>query len=205
MIGNPRARRFLATARGKTIAIMGGSFNPAHKGHLDVAVYALGKLRVSEVWWMVSPQNPLKTKDGMAPFAERMASAERIARHHSRIRVTDIEALLGTQFTADTLCSLVVNVRDARFIWIMGADNLASFHHWTEWQQILNSVVIAVFDRPSYSLKSLSGRAARRFARKRIRERSGALLRNRRAPAWVFFHTPLNPLSATRIRHGAGQ
>ena len=127
MIRNPRACRFSRAARGKIqIAVMGGSFNPAHTGHLDVAVYALGKLRVSEVWWMVSPQNPLKTKDGMAPFAERMASAERMARHHSRIRVTDIEALLGTHFTADTLVS-IVNVRDARFIWIMGEDNLACF------------------------------------------------------------------------------
>lgn len=204
MIGNPKARRVLAAARGKTIAVMGGSFNPAHKGHLDVAVYALGKLRVSEVWWMVSPQNPLKTEDGMAPFAERMASAERIARHHSRIRVTDIEALLGTRFTVDTLCSFVINAPDTRFIWIMGADNLASFHHWAEWKQIFNSVVIAVFDRPFYSLKSISGPAARRFAKMRIRQRSGALLRHRRAPAWVFFHTPLNPSSATRIRYGAG-
>ena len=201
MIKNPKARRLLAAARGKTIAVMGGSFNPAHKGHLDVALYALRKLRADEVWWMVSPQNPLKTADGMAPFAERVASAERLARHHSRIRVTDVEVLLGTQFTADTLRTLVGSVQDARFIWVMGADNLVGFHRWTAWQQIFNSVVIAVFDRPSYSLRALSGPAARRFARMRIRERSGSLLRNRRAPAWVFFHTPLNPLSATRIRY----
>ncbi|MEP3115881.1 nicotinate-nucleotide adenylyltransferase [Nisaea sp.] len=205
MIRNPKARRFLAAARGKTIAVMGGSFNPAHKGHLDVALYALRKLRADEVWWMVSPQNPLKSPDEMAPFAERKASAEKLARYHSRIRVTDIEVLLGTHFTADTLCALVDNARDTRFIWVMGADNLIGFHRWAEWQQIFNRVVIAVFDRPSYSLRALSGPAARRFARMRTRERSGSLLRNRRAPAWVFFHTPLNPLSATRIRYGAGQ
>jgi nicotinate-nucleotide adenylyltransferase len=186
MIENPEARRLLASVRGRTVAIMGGSFNPAHEGHLDIALLALQKLRADEVWWMVSPQNPLKTADDMAPFEERKASAERLARTHRRIRVTDIELLLGT-----------------RFIWVMGADNLIGFHRWAEWQQIFNSVVIAVFDRPTYSLRALSGPAARRFAKARIRQRSGRRLGRRRAPAWVFFHTPLNALSATSIRYGS--
>lgn len=203
MIDNPKARRLLAAVRGKTVAVMGGSFNPAHRGHLDIALLALQRLRADEVWWMVSPQNPLKTADEMAPFAERKASAERLARGHRRIRVTDIEALLGTRYTADTLCTLVTEAPFTRFIWVIGADNLIGFHRWAEWQQIFNSVVIAVFDRPSYSLRALSGPAARRFAKARVPERSGWRLGERRAPAWVFFHTPLNSLSATLIRYGS--
>lgn len=205
MIRNPEARRLLAATRGRTIAVMGGSFNPAHRGHLDIALLALERLRADEVWWMVSPQNPLKPADGMAPFAERKASAERLARGHRRIRVTDIEVLLGTRFTADTLSTLVTGAPHTRFIWVMGADNLAGFHRWAEWKQIFNSVVIAVFDRPTYSLRALSGPAARRFAKARIRQRAGGSLGKRRAPAWVFFHTPLNSLSATSIRYGSGR
>ncbi|WP_420402793.1 nicotinate-nucleotide adenylyltransferase [Nisaea sp.] len=203
MIQNPKARRLLAAVRGRTVAIMGGSFNPAHEGHLDIALLALQKLRADEVWWMVSPQNPLKTADGMAPFEARKDSAERMARGHPRIRVTDIEVLLGTRFTADTLGTLIAGAPFTRFIWVMGADNLVGFHRWAQWQQIFNSVVIAVFDRPTYSLRALSGPAARRFAKARHRQRSGWRLGRRRAPAWVFFHTPLNALSATSIRYGS--
>ncbi|UUX48085.1 nicotinate-nucleotide adenylyltransferase [Nisaea acidiphila] len=203
MIQNPKARRLLASVRGRTVAVMGGSFNPAHRGHLDIALLALQKLGADEVWWMVSPQNPLKTADDMAPFEERRASAVRLARGHPRIRVTEIEVLLGTRYTADTLSTLVSGAPFTRFIWVMGADNLVGFHRWAEWKQIFNSVVIAVFDRPTYSLRALSGPAARRFAKARIRQRAGESLGKRRAPAWVFFHTPLNPLSATSIRYGS--
>jgi len=205
MIENPKARRLLASVRGKTVAIMGGSFNPAHGGHLDIALLALQRLRADEVWWMVSPQNPLKTADDMAPFEARKASAERVARRHPRIRVTDIEVLLGTRYTSDTLSTLAAAAPRTRFIWVMGADNLVGFHRWAEWQQIFKSVVIAVFDRPTYSLRALSGPAARRFAKARLRQRSGWRLGRRRAPAWVFFHTPLNSLSATSIRYGSMQ
>lgn len=188
-----------ADRRGLKIALMGGSFNPAHQGHLDIALFALARLRVDEVWWLVAPQNPLKPVAGMAPYPARLASARAMARH-PRIVVKNVERRLATAYTADTIAALRARCPGTRFVWVMGADNLAAFHRWERWQQIFNSVAVAVFDRPTYSLRALSGQAARRFRKSRLPERAGKTLPGRRAPAWVFFHTPLNPMSATRIR-----
>lgn len=160
---------------------------------------ALKRLKLDEVWWLVSPQNPLKPVDGMAPFAERMAGARAIARH-PRIRVTGIEADLGTTYTAETLRQLTRRFPHDRFIWLMGADNLAQIHQWKDWQQIFNTVAVAVFDRPSYCLRALASPAAHRFSRNRVPESASRALGRRRPPAWVFLVGPLNPLSATAIR-----
>ena len=181
------------------IGILGGSFNPAHRGHLDISLKALSQLGLDQVWWMVSPQNPLKPVDGMAPFAERLAAARRMARD-PRIRVTDIEQRLGSRHTAHSLKLLRQRFPDTRFVWLMGADNLVQIAKWRDWQQIFHLVPIAVFDRPSYCFRALAAKAARRFARHRLKEGAGRRLAMSEPPAWLFVHGRLNPISATEIR-----
>ncbi|HEY3148153.1 MAG TPA: nicotinate-nucleotide adenylyltransferase [Dongiaceae bacterium] len=183
----------------RRIGLLGGSFNPAHEGHRDISLAALAYLDLDEVWWLVSPQNPLKSAQGMASFAERMASAKAMA-DHPRIRVTDIERKLGTRFTADTLRKLVTRFPSCRFVWLMGADNLAQISSWRDWTRIFHHTPIAVFDRPTYTIKALSSLAARRFRRSRRREAALKTLAATPAPAWVFVHHRLNPISATQIR-----
>jgi nicotinate-nucleotide adenylyltransferase len=138
----------------------------------------------------------------MAPFAERMESARRMARH-PRVRVSDVEVRLGTHYTADTLVELRRRCPYIRFVWIMGADNLTGFHRWERWSLIFHAAAVAVFDRPSYSLRALASRAAHRFARFRVPFGASRTLVHRRLPAWVFLHTRRHPASATRIREAA--
>lgn len=183
----------------RRIGILGGSFNPAHQGHRHISLQALKRLRLDEVWWLVSPQNPLKPQAGMAPFDARIESAQIVA-DHPRIRVTDVEKDLGTTYTAETLAKLVRRFSNHRFVWLMGADNLAQISRWNRWTQIFQTVPVAVFDRPSYSLEALSGKAARRFRRERVKESRAGRLADMRPPAWVFLHTPLNATSATALR-----
>jgi len=185
----------------RRIGILGGSFNPAHRGHLDISLAAIHRLGLDQVWWMVSPQNPLKPVAGMAPFAERLAQARAIARD-GRIKVTDIEARLGTRYTAETLKLIVQRFPGNRFVWLMGADNLAQIADWKDWQQIFHLLPIAVFARPSYSFAALAAKAARRFVRYRLKESAGRRLAMTEPPAWLFVHARLNPISATEIRKG---
>jgi nicotinate-nucleotide adenylyltransferase len=153
------------------------------------------------VWWLVSPQNPLKPIEGMAPFPVRLAQARRVAAAYPRIRVTDIENRLGkSRYTVNTLQALRRRFPRLRFMWLMGSDNLVQIPRWERWSEIFQSVPIAVFDRPSYSLKALSGIAASRFARQRIPVFAARRLAEATPPVWVFFHTPLDTRSATRIR-----
>ena len=180
---------------------MGGSFNPAHGGHLHLSLLALERLDLDEVWWLVSPQNPLKPAGGMAPLADRLEQAQRVAAGHRRIRVSDLESRLGgSTYTADTLQALRARFPRLRFVWLMGADNLVQLRHWQRWKEIFRTVTIAVFDRPSQSLKALAGLPARRFIRRRVPMSGARGLAEMEPPAWVFFHTPLDPRSATRIR-----
>jgi nicotinate-nucleotide adenylyltransferase len=183
----------------RRIGILGGSFNPAHRGHLDLSLKALRRLGLDEVWWMVSPQNPLKPVAGMAPFAARLQEARAVARH-PRIKVTDLEARLGTRYTAATLKRLTRRFPGTRFVWLMGADNLAQIDRWHAWQQIFHLVPVAVWARPSYCFRALAAKAARRFAGARLQERAGRLLPATPPPAWAFVHGRLNPLSATALR-----
>jgi nicotinate (nicotinamide) nucleotide adenylyltransferase/ribosome silencing factor RsfS/YbeB/iojap len=180
--------------------LLGGSFNPAHGGHLHLSRLALQHLDLDEVWWLVSPQNPSKPVAGMAPFAERVEQAATVAANDPRIRVTDIEAKLGTTYTADTLRALRRRFPRARFVWLMGGDNLGQIPYWKGWQDIFRTVPIAVFARAPTSFKALAGRAAHRFAKARVPEASARRLALLPPPAWVFFHTRLDPRSATRIR-----
>jgi nicotinate-nucleotide adenylyltransferase len=181
------------------IGLLGGSFNPAHEGHRHISLLALKYLHLDELWWLVSPQNPLKPTNDMAPFAERLASARAMARH-PRIRVSDIESRLHTRYTADTLHALRSRFPHTRFVWIMGADNLAQIPRWERWTDIFNTVPIAVFDRATYSFRALAGKAAQRFARQRIESRNAAALADQKAPAWVYFHARRHPASASSIR-----
>lgn len=187
--------------RGARIGLLGGSFNPAHEAHRQISLMALARLRLDEVWWLVSPQNPLKPEAGMAPFAERLAGAKAVAQH-PRIRVTGIEARLGTVYTAETVLALKRRFPSICFVWLMGADNLIQIDRWKDWQRIFNAVPVAVFARPSYCFRALAAQAAHRFARARIPEGKAGTLARRRPPAWVFVHGRLNPLSASAIRAG---
>jgi len=191
-------------APGLRVGILGGSFNPAHDGHLHISLLALKHLGLDEVWWMVSPQNPLKATDGMAPFAERITGAEALARHPD-IRVTDVEQRLGTRFTCDTLRSLKACFPRMHFVWIMGADNLAQISDWQRWNEIFDLVPIAVFDRTPYSFSALAGKAARAFARSKVRSQHAFDMARKAPPAWVYFHTRLHPGTATAIRAGRGR
>jgi ribosome silencing factor RsfS/YbeB/iojap/nicotinate (nicotinamide) nucleotide adenylyltransferase len=152
------------------------------------------------VWWLVSPQNPLKPAIGMAPFAERLVQATKTAAADRRILVTDIEATLGSRYTADTLKELRRRFPRARFVWLMGGDNLVQFPHWHRWQDIFATMPIAVFNRPGTSATALAGLTAQRFARARVPAGQAHNLASMPRPAWVFLHAKLDPGSATRIR-----
>lgn len=184
----------------KRVGILGGSFNPAHEGHVHVSRLALDRLSLDQVWWMVSPQNPLKPVDGMATFDDRFESAEQVSREDSRILVSDIEKRLEKQFTAETLPLVCQEHPNTRFVWIMGADNLPQMEHWENWSSIFHTVPIAVFARPPYDSSVLTCTVATRFADSRHEESRGAELAETSAPAWIYFDTPLNPKSATQIR-----
>ena len=179
--------------------MLGGSFNPAHAAHRHISLLALRRLGLDQVWWLVSPQNPLKPTHGMAAFADRFASARDVARH-PRIIVTDLERALGTRFTSDTLTALRRRYKRTRFVWLMGADNLGQIHHWQHWRSIFEALPVAVFDRPPYRLRMLNRPAALAYRRYKLNERRARGLADRRAPAWIFFASRLDPLSSTQIR-----
>jgi nicotinate-nucleotide adenylyltransferase len=185
------------------IGLLGGSFNPAHAGHLHVAKLALRRLRLDQVWLLVSPGNPLKPQDGMAPFAERLASARAIA-DGRRIVATDIEARmrapLGKRYTWDTLRLLRQRFPHADFTWIMGADNLAQLPRWQRWTGIARTMPLLVLPRPGWKARALGGQAASRLRGARRRARSAARLAGMKAPAWLYLPAPENTLSATLLR-----
>ena len=184
----------------RRIGLLGGSFNPAHGGHLHISLLALQRLDLDEVWWLVSPQNPLKSVRGMAPFAKRLAGAAALAKGHQRIKVSAIEAALGTVFTADTIQALRRRFPHTHFVWLMGGDNLTQLPRWQHWEEIVEAVPIAVFDRPQTALKALAGKAAKRYAKARVAAQATRRLPGMQPPAWVFIHAKLDPSSATAIR-----
>jgi nicotinate-nucleotide adenylyltransferase len=184
---------------GQRIGLLGGSFNPAHDGHRHLSLTALKKLNLDRVWWLVSPQNPLKPARGMAPLERRMARARAVA-SHPRIQVTDIETRLNTRFTADTLAVLRRRFAGQRFVWLMGADNLQQLPEWDRWERIMHLVPVAVFDRAPYSWSVLGERAAHRFRRFHWQQADGRALADADPPAWCFFRMKRHPLSATEVR-----
>lgn len=188
---------------GLRIGLLGGSFNPAHEGHRHISLVALRRLGLHQVWWLVSPQNPLKPEQGMAPFADRMRSAQAMARHPS-IHVSDIETQLGTRYTADTIRQLTNRAPATRFVWLMGADNLVSFPKWHRWTTIMETVPVAVIARPGYSLKARLSPAANRYAERQIPVEQAAQLADAIAPAWVFIEDQPTSTSSTQIRRQIG-
>ncbi len=179
---------------------MGGSFNPPHHGHLTVSRTAARRLRLDRIWWIVSPGNPLKHNDTLAPLGERIAACRTLTRHDRKIIVTGFEVDLGTAFTAATLAFLTRRFPATRFVWLMGADNLASLHRWRRWRTIARTVPIAVVDRPGWNLKAIAAPAARTLARNRVPDRRATRLAQQRPPAWVFLPTRLSPMSSTDLR-----
>lgn len=185
---------------GLRIGLLGGSFNPAHDGHRLASLTALRKLGLDQVWWLVTPGNPLKDNRSLPSQAARISGAIRVARHPC-ITVTGIEARLGTRFTAETLTALRLRCPGVRFVWLMGSDNLAQFHRWQNWRGIARMMPIAVIDRPGTTHKSLRSRAAFALARWRLDETDGLLLPTEAAPAWMFLHGRRSHLSSTALRH----
>jgi nicotinate-nucleotide adenylyltransferase len=183
--------------RGLKIGLLGGSFDPAHSGHAHVAETALRRLGLDCVWWLVSPQNPLKTNS--SPLPARLASARKVAGGSDMI-VTDIETQLGTRYTIDTLKALQKRFRGARFVWLMGADNLAGFEHWRGWEEIASLVPICVVSRPSAGPSARLGKLARRFPSARLPVESAMRMPFAKPPVWVYLPARWNDLSSTMLR-----
>ena len=191
--------RLPRVAPGMRIGLYGGSFNPPHAGHRHVTLLALKRLRLDRVWWIVTPGNPLKNPGEAAPMRERIAQARACAAH-PRIDVTGFEEGIGARYTVDTLRFLVRRHPEVRFVWLMGADNLAGLHRWRGWRQIARLMPIAIIDRPGWTLKSVRSRAASALASDRIPESAAPALASRAGPAWTFLHGPRSFLSSTEIR-----
>jgi nicotinate-nucleotide adenylyltransferase len=195
-----RARLPLATA-GLRVGLMGGSFNPPHAGHAQVSEIARKRLGLDQVWWLVTPGNPLKANNGLPSLESRMAACRKLA-NPAHTRISGVEREIGTAFTAETLSYLRRRYPTVQFVWIMGADNLASFHRWQQWRRIAATMPIAVVNRPGWHLKALSSPAARALANHRVAEARAARVVGSGAPAWALLHGPLSPLSSTGLRNG---
>ncbi len=191
-----RARHAPAAGR---IGLLGGSFNPAHAGHRHVSLEAMKRLRLDGVWWLVSPQNPLKAAGDMAPLEERLAGASAVA-DHPRITVSSLEAALDTRYTLDSVQALKRRFPSVDFVWLLGADNLRQLPRWRGWTRLFQEVPIAVLARAPYHANALSGIAAVRFARRRLRPERAALLAGGGTPRWCYLPIRRHPASATAIR-----
>jgi len=197
-LGSIKVRPPLALPH-QCIGLLGGSFNPPHDGHRLISEFALKRLGLDRIWWIVTPGNPLKAHGDLAPLSERIAAARARARN-PRIVVTRFEAGLKTAYTAATLSFLKRRCPGVRFVWIMGADNLATFHRWGHWREIFRMVPIAVIDRPGWRHRSLAAKAAAAFRAAYVPERWAARLAQLRPPRWTLLTGPLTPLSSTELR-----
>lgn len=183
---------------GQSIGLLGGSFDPPHLGHVHITKAALALFGLDRVWWLVSPGNPLKAR-GPAPLPVRMAAAREMMRH-PRVTVTDIEARLGTRITADTIARLQARYPGVRFVWLMGADNLAQIHRWADWRDIFARVPVGVLARPGERISARMSPAARLFAGARIKAGDSHLLGRADPPAWCFVNVPMVNVSSSEIR-----
>lgn len=190
---------FPATADGLRVGLLGGSFNPPHEAHRALSLLALKRLQLDRVWWLVSPGNPLKDTSALPALNTRLIAARKVA-NHPAIQVTGLEAAIKTRYTVDTIAALRRRYPSVRFVWLMGADNLAQFHRWRSWQSIARQIPLAVIDRPSDSFRAFASPAAQALAKYRHNESTAARLADLEAPAWLFLHGMKSPLSSTQLR-----
>jgi nicotinate-nucleotide adenylyltransferase len=183
---------------GQVIGLFGGSFDPPHDGHVHVSREALKRFGLDRVWWLVSPGNPLKAH-GPAPLDRRMTAARALIRH-PRVAATDIEAQIGTRYTAATLAALMRLYPGVRFVWLMGADNLAQFHRWQHWDWIMEHVPIGVLARPGQRISARTSIAAQRYRDAKLPASAARLLGRAEAPAWCFLNVPMRDVSSSAIR-----
>lgn len=187
---------FPIAAKGMVIGLLGGSFDPAHGGHVQLTREAIKRMRLDAVWWLVTPANPLKARQPAA-LSVRLAQARKVMQH-PRVKVTALEAALGTVATADTLDALRTIYPGVHFVWLMGADNLVQFHRWGRWRDILRNVPVGVLARPGSGVAARLSVAARAFRVDRVAQGEG--IGSRRPPAWCFVNMPLNETSSSAIR-----
>jgi nicotinate-nucleotide adenylyltransferase len=188
---------------GMRVGLLGGSFNPPHAAHRAISLFALKRLKLDRVWWLVTPGNPLKDHDGLRDLDAR-AEAARTMAGDPRIDVSCLESVIRTRYTVDTISYLRRRASGLRFVWIMGADNLAQFHRWQNWRRIASEVPIAVIDRPPQSFRALAAPAAQALARYRLPENQAGLLADQHTPAWVFLTGMKLNLSSTGLRNQDG-
>lgn len=187
-----------ATRAGQVIGLLGGSFDPPHAGHLHISKEALRRFGLDRVWWLVSPGNPLK-EAGPAPLKKRMAAARNLV-DHPRIDISDFEAQAGTRYTAQTLARLQAARPGVRFVWLMGADNLAQLDQWQDWRQIMERVPVGVLARPGQRISARMSKAARVYRAARLKARHSTLLGRAQAPTWCFVNVPMQSISSTKLR-----
>lgn len=189
----------------RVVGLLGGSFNPAHAGHLHISREAMKRLGITQVWWVVSPQNPLKSPVDMAEFDIRLTHAAVTAKDMESVIVTDIEQQLGSRYTIDTLQKLRKRFPRTRFVWLMGADNLAGIHRWERFEDIFKNCSILVLDRAPMSHPALRSKAAIRYKNQRVNERAFSDLTTKKPPRWGFAHIRRHPENATEIRKMLGK
>jgi nicotinate-nucleotide adenylyltransferase len=187
---------FPTAAKGMVIGLLGGSFDPAHEGHVHITHEAMKRIGLDRVWWLVSPGNPLKARQP-APMRDRLARARAVMRD-PRVVITGLEEALGTRSTADTIDRLRAIYPGVHFVWLMGADNLVQFHRWGRWRDILRSVPVGVLARPGSGVAARLSVAARAFRVHRVAR--GEVIGGRRPPVWCFVNLPLNAASSSAIR-----
>ena len=190
-------------SNGMRVGLLGGSFNPPHDAHRAISLFAITRLKLDRVWWLVSPGNPLKDHGALRDLDQRAEAARKMA-SDPRIDVSCLEAVIGTRYSVDTVTYLRRRASGVRFVWIMGADNLAQFHRWRSWRRIAAEVPIAVIDRPPQSFRALAAPAAQALARYRLPENQAGRLAEQRAPAWVFLTGMKMNLSSTGLRNPDG-
>ncbi|CUH58959.1 nicotinate-nucleotide adenylyltransferase [Thalassobacter stenotrophicus] len=183
---------------GQVIGLLGGSFDPAHAGHVHITREALKRFGLDHVWWLVTPGNPLKSR-GPASLEARLAHARSLMQH-PRVTVTDVEAQLGTRYTAETIAALQLRYPGVRFVWLMGADNLAQFHRWERWREIIERVPLGVLARPGDRIPARTSKVAQLYGQYRVRKRDAFGLGVHTAPAWSFVNIPMRRISSSEIR-----
>lgn len=198
-MSSPERIAFPNTSDGLRIGLQGGSFNPAHAAHRQLSLLALKRLQLDRVWWLVSPGNPLKDTSELPSLETRIAAAREVAAHPA-IDVTGLEAAFNTRYTVDTIAALRRRFPNVRFVWLMGADNLAQFHRWRDWERIAAQIPIAVIDRPPDSFRALASPAAQALSKYRHKEQLAPRLADLDAPAWIYLHGMKSPLSSTKLR-----